>query len=150
MEKGIRQKRYQKFTKNGKEWTEWFDWSGEEPEWQLKGRLRNEYRTIYPSGGSFLDGEANSKAGANEAATANGNGLQRLYIFPFGVYITPSGLTKAVNYHTKVLDFAFPELTRINHNSPRIILNYTGIILKRLKRAFLSGKTLIFPPLEDI
>ena len=51
MEKGIRQKRYQKFTKNGKEWTEWFDWSGEEPEWQLKGRLRNEYRTIYPSGG---------------------------------------------------------------------------------------------------
>ncbi len=76
MEKGIRQKRYQKFTKNGKEWTEWFDWSGEEPEWQLKGRLRNEYRTIYPSGGSFLDGEANSKAGANEAATANGNGLQ--------------------------------------------------------------------------
>jgi hypothetical protein len=92
----------------------------------------------------------NSKAGAYKAATANGNGLQRLYIFPFGVYITPSGLTKAVNYHTKVLDFAFPELTRINHNSPRIILNYTGIILKRLKRAFLSGKTLIFPPLEDI
>ena len=83
MEKGIRQKRYQKFTKNGKVWSEWFNWSGEEPEWQLKGRLRNEYRTIYPSGGSFLDGEANSKAGANEAATANGNGLQ-LPLFPEG------------------------------------------------------------------
>ena len=78
MEKGIRQKRYQKFTKNGKEWTEWFDWSGEEPEWQLKGRLRNEYRTIYPSGGSSLDGQGSSRADDGKAATANGNGLQRL------------------------------------------------------------------------
>ena len=78
MEKGIRQKRYQKFTKNGKEWTEWFDWSGEEPEWQLKGRLRNEYRTIYPSGGSSLDGQGSSRADDGEAATANGNSLQRL------------------------------------------------------------------------
>lgn len=78
MEKGIRQKRYQKFTKNGKEWTEWFNWNGEEPEWQLKGRLRNEYRTIYPSGGSSLDVEGNSKA------TANGDGLQLSPIFPEG------------------------------------------------------------------
>jgi hypothetical protein len=88
MEKGIRQKRYQKFTKNGKEWTEWFDWSGEEPEWQLKGRLRNEYRTIYPSGGSSLDGQGSSRADDGKAATANGNSLQPS-IFPEG----------SLNYH---------------------------------------------------
>ena len=79
MEKGIRQKRYQKFTKNGIVWSEWFNWSGTEEKWQLKGKLLNEYRTIYPSGGSFLDGEANSKAGANEAATANGEACSGLY-----------------------------------------------------------------------
>ena len=76
MENGIRQKRYQMFTKNGIVWSDWINWSGEEPKWQLKGKLLNEYRTIYPSGGSSLDGEANSKAGADKAATANGNGLQ--------------------------------------------------------------------------
>ena len=76
MENGIRQKRYQMFTKNGIVWSEWFNWSGTEEKWQLKGKLLNEYRTIYPSGGSSLDGEANSKAGADKAATANGNGLQ--------------------------------------------------------------------------
>jgi hypothetical protein len=76
MENGIRQKRYQMFTKNGIVWSDWINWSGEEPKWQLKGKLLNEYRTIYPSGGSSLDGEANSKAGADKAAIANGNGLQ--------------------------------------------------------------------------
>ena len=76
MENGIRQKRYQMFTKNGIVWSDWFNWSGTEEKWQLKGKLLNEYRTIYPSGGSSLDGEANSKAVADRAATANGNGLQ--------------------------------------------------------------------------
>ncbi len=89
MEKGIRQKRYQKFTRNGIEWSEWFNWSGIEEKWQLKGKLRNEYRTIYPSGGSSLDGQANGKAGEREAATANGNGLQQPSFFAEG----------SLNYH---------------------------------------------------
>ena len=39
------------------------------------------------SGGSIPSRRGNSKAGADKAATANGNGLQRLYIFPFwGIY----------------------------------------------------------------
>ena len=79
MEKGIRQKRYQKFTKNGIEWTPWFNWNGPEEEWQLKGRLRNEFRTIYPSGGSSLSRWGNSQAGTYKAATANGKAS-----YPYG------------------------------------------------------------------
>ena len=44
MSKGQRQKRYQFFGRNGIEWTEWYDYDGEEYPWQLKPRLRNEYR----------------------------------------------------------------------------------------------------------
>ncbi len=83
MVKGIRQKRYQMFTKNGIVWSEWFNWSGLEEKWQLKGKLLNEYRTIFPSGGSSTDEETDSKAGAIGAHTANGNGLQ-LPLFPEG------------------------------------------------------------------
>lgn len=25
-------------------WTEWFEWDGEKYEWQLKNKLKNEYR----------------------------------------------------------------------------------------------------------
>ena len=77
MVNGIRQKRYQMFTKNGIVWSEWFNWSGLEEKWQLKGKLLNEYRTIFPSGGSSTDEETDSKAGAIGAHTANGKGLQR-------------------------------------------------------------------------
>jgi len=42
----VRQKRYEFFGRDGKQWTEWFDYDGEEYPWQLKPRLRNEYRTI--------------------------------------------------------------------------------------------------------
>ena len=38
------QKRYEHYTKNGIEWTPWFDYDGEEYEWQMKNKLRNEYR----------------------------------------------------------------------------------------------------------
>lgn len=79
MEKGIRQKRYQKFTRNGIEWTEWFNWNGPEEKWQLKGKLRNEYRTIPSPGGSSIDGEA---------AAAKENDLQPS-LFPEG----------SLNYH---------------------------------------------------
>ena len=75
MENGIRQKRYQMFTKNGIVWSDWINWSGEEPKWQLKGKLLNEYRTIYPSGGSSLDGQGSSRADDGEAAHGHGNGL---------------------------------------------------------------------------
>lgn len=78
MEKGIRQKRYQKFTRNGIEWTEWFNWNGPEEKWQLIGKLRNEYRTIPSSGGSSIDGEAAAKE----------NDLQP-FLFPEG----------SLNYH---------------------------------------------------
>lgn len=56
MVNGIRQKRYQMFTKNGIVWSEWFNWSGTEEKWQLKPKLLNEYRTIFPSGGSTAHG----------------------------------------------------------------------------------------------
>ena len=78
MVNGIRQKRYQMFTKNGIVWSEWFNWSGTEEKWQLKGKLLNEYRTIFPSGGSSPDEEGNSKA------KANGTASQQLSIFPEG------------------------------------------------------------------
>lgn len=57
---GVRQKRYQKFTKNGIAWSKWFDWHGFEWKWQLKGKLLNEYRTIYPDGESDTKGEPGS------------------------------------------------------------------------------------------
>ena len=78
MVNGIRQKRYQMFTKNGIVWSEWFNWSGTEEKWQLKGKLLNEYRTIFPPGCSSPDEEGNSKA------TANGTASQQLSIFPEG------------------------------------------------------------------
>lgn len=37
-------KRYEYFTKDGKQWSEWFDYNGEKYPWQLKGKLKNEYR----------------------------------------------------------------------------------------------------------
>lgn len=61
MVNGIRQKRYQMFTKNGIVWSEWFNWSGTEEKWQLKPKLRNEYRTIFPSGCSTAHGEGISR-----------------------------------------------------------------------------------------
>ncbi len=45
----VRQKRYEYFSRDGKNWTEWFDYNGEEYKWQLKNKLRNEYRTIQTS-----------------------------------------------------------------------------------------------------
>lgn len=43
-------KRYEYWgSENGKpvkKWTDWFDYDGEQEPWQLKGRLRNEYREI--------------------------------------------------------------------------------------------------------
>lgn len=43
---GVRQKRYQYFTRHGIAWSKWFNFNGKEEVWQLKGKLRNEYRTI--------------------------------------------------------------------------------------------------------
>lgn len=43
------QKRYQYYSKDGTiKWSEWFEWPHEDflPEWQLKNKLKNEYRTI--------------------------------------------------------------------------------------------------------
>jgi hypothetical protein len=49
MEATVRQKRYEYFSRKGKEWTEWYNYNGEEYKWQLKGKLKNEYRTILAS-----------------------------------------------------------------------------------------------------
>ena len=38
------EKRYEYWTREGKKWTEWFDYDGEKFPWQLKNKLRNEYR----------------------------------------------------------------------------------------------------------
>ena len=38
------QKRYEYWTREGKKWTEWFEYDGEQFPWQLKNKLRNEYR----------------------------------------------------------------------------------------------------------
>ena len=49
------QKRYQRYTSSGIEWTDWKDYNEdntklsylqEEYQWQLKGKLLNEYRVI--------------------------------------------------------------------------------------------------------
>lgn len=39
-------KRFEYFGKNGKQWSNWFQYDGEEYEWQLKNKLRNEYKAI--------------------------------------------------------------------------------------------------------
>jgi len=38
-------KRYEMFTKDGKIWSDWFDYDGEQYQWQLKGKLKNEYKS---------------------------------------------------------------------------------------------------------
>lgn len=38
------QKRYEFWSREGKKWTEWFDYDGEQFPWQLKNKLKNEYR----------------------------------------------------------------------------------------------------------
>lgn len=38
------QKRYEYFTRDGKQWSSWFDYNGDKFPWQLKNKLRNEYR----------------------------------------------------------------------------------------------------------
>lgn len=46
------QKRYQHYTANGIEWSKWFEIPTARtlPEWQLKGKLRNEYRALLADG----------------------------------------------------------------------------------------------------
>ena len=38
------EKRYEYWSREGKKWTEWFKYNGEKYKWQLKNKLRNEYR----------------------------------------------------------------------------------------------------------
>ena len=38
------EKRYEYWTKEGKVWTPWFKYDGEKYKWQLKNKLKNEYR----------------------------------------------------------------------------------------------------------
>lgn len=38
------QKRFEYWSREGKVWTEWFDYDGEQFPWQLKNKLKNEYR----------------------------------------------------------------------------------------------------------
>ena len=40
----MRQKRYQYYSKDGIKWSSWFDYDGYEEPWQLKNKLKNEYR----------------------------------------------------------------------------------------------------------
>lgn len=44
----VKQKRYQRYTKDGIEWTDWFNYSENAPEtpWQVKNKLKNEFRYI--------------------------------------------------------------------------------------------------------
>lgn len=37
-------KRYQYWSSNGIVWTDWFPWTGERYPWQLKNKLKNEYK----------------------------------------------------------------------------------------------------------
>lgn len=40
-------KRYEYFCKEGKKWTDWFRWDSDvRDQWQLKGKLRNEYKDV--------------------------------------------------------------------------------------------------------
>lgn len=38
------QKRYEYWSRDGKVWSEWFDYNGDKYLWQLKNKLKNEYR----------------------------------------------------------------------------------------------------------
>ena len=38
------EKRFEYFTREGKAWSKWFKYDGEKYPWQLKGKLKNEYR----------------------------------------------------------------------------------------------------------
>ena len=39
-------KRYEYYTREGKVWTDWFEWESDiRDPWQLKNKLRNEYKT---------------------------------------------------------------------------------------------------------
>ena len=38
------QKRFEYWSSEGKVWTPWFDYDGEQFHWQLKNKLKNEYR----------------------------------------------------------------------------------------------------------
>lgn len=38
------EKRFEYFTREGKAWSNWFPYSGEKYKWQLKNKLKNEYR----------------------------------------------------------------------------------------------------------
>ena len=40
------QKRYQYYSKEGIQWTPWFAYNGPQEPWQLKNRLKNEYRIV--------------------------------------------------------------------------------------------------------
>lgn len=40
----VTQKRYQFFGAKGIEWTKWFPYKGDEEPWQLKNKLKNEYK----------------------------------------------------------------------------------------------------------
>lgn len=57
----IMQKRYQHYTANGIEWSKWFEIPTARtlPEWQLKGKLRNEYRSVETDSGMIVPLHAN-------------------------------------------------------------------------------------------
>lgn len=38
------QKRFEYWSSEGKKWTEWFVYDGEKFPWQMKNKLKNEYR----------------------------------------------------------------------------------------------------------
>ena len=38
------EKRFQYYSKEGIVWTNWFPWDGEKYKWQLKNKLKNDYR----------------------------------------------------------------------------------------------------------
>lgn len=40
------QKRYQYYSPTGIQWTPWFDFNGSQEPWQLKPKLKNEYRIV--------------------------------------------------------------------------------------------------------
>ncbi len=42
----IRQKRYQYWSGEGVKWTKWFETTAFDEEWQIKNKLRNEYRDV--------------------------------------------------------------------------------------------------------
>ena len=42
----IKQKRYQYWSGVGVKWTKWFETTASDEEWQIKNKLRNEYREV--------------------------------------------------------------------------------------------------------